>query len=226
LWPAAVLFDLDGTLADSFAGIRQALNAALVELGMVERSLDWVREHVGRGAAALVRDAAGEGAGDDGRRDLGERFREHYRSIYLDATPPLPGAGEALAVVWRRTNGRVAVISNKYEVLSRAWLAHTHMLAHVAIVVGPDTYGAPKPDAGVVRPVLEAFAVEPASALLVGDMVVDVETGRASGVPVVGVQGDPDAAARLSAAGALVVIDCVAELPAWLADHGRGWRLQ
>ena len=50
LRPAALLFDLDGTLADSFAGIRHALNAALRESGLPEFDLAWVRTHVGRGA--------------------------------------------------------------------------------------------------------------------------------------------------------------------------------
>lgn len=223
LRPAAVLFDLDGTLADSFAAIRDALNAALRERGLAERDLAWVRAHVGRGAPELVRDAVGHDADDTFRRSVGELFGAHYRQIYLDGTPPLPGAPEVLAYVATRVGGRVAVISNKYEELSRAWLAHWGLALHVDVVVGPDTYGVRKPDPAAVRPVLEGFGVDPADALLVGDMEVDAAAARAAGVPMVAVQPDPEGARALLAAGALAVLHALGELPGWLMEHGTGW---
>jgi len=224
LRPAALLFDLDGTLADSFAGIRHALNAALRESGLPEFDLAWVRTHVGRGAPALVRDAVGAGAEDALVRAVGGRFGEHYRASYLDLTPALPGAGEVLAYTAARTGGRVAVVSNKYEELSRAWLRHAGLAEHVAVVVGPDTYGVRKPDPGVVLPVLQAFGVRAADALVVGDMDVDVQTARAVGAPMVGVQADPAAARALLAAGANAVVTALGDLPAWLERNGSGWR--
>ena len=221
--PAALLFDLDGTLADSFAAIRDALNAALREYGLDERDLAWVRAHVGRGAPALVHDAVGHERDESFQRSVGERFGARYREIYLDQTPPLPGAGEVLAFVAARVGGKVAVISNKYEELCRAWLAHWGLAPHVAVVVGPDTYGVRKPDPGATLPVLQGFGVAPADALLVGDMEVDVAAARAVGVPMVGVQADPGAAQALLAAGAMAVLPALEELPGWLVEHGSGW---
>jgi phosphoglycolate phosphatase len=223
LRPAALLFDLDGTLADSFAAIRIALNDALAEHGLAPYDLAWVRTHVGRGAPALVRDAVGATAGDALRRSVGASFGAHYREIYLEQTPPTPGAGEVLAFVAAKVGARVAVISNKYEELCQAWLAHWGMAPHVAMVVGPDTYGVGKPNPAVVLPVLEGFGVAPADALLVGDMDVDVTTARAAGVPMVAVQADPAAAHALLAAGAVAVLGSLSELPGWLAGHGTGW---
>ncbi len=223
LRPAALLFDLDGTLADSFAGIRHALNAALREAGLPEFDLAWVRTHVGRGAPALVRDAVGAGAEEALVRSVGERFGAHYRASFLDLTPALPGAGEVLAHVASRTGGKVAVISNKYEELSRAWLRHAGLAEHVAAVVGPDTYGVRKPDPGAVMPVLRGFGVSPADALVVGDMDVDAATARAIGAPMVGVQAEEAAARALLAAGAATVLPALGDLPAWLARNGSGW---
>ena len=224
LRPCALLFDLDGTLADSFAAIRDALNAGLREHGLGEYDLAWVRTHVGRGAAELVRDAVGAENDEALRRSVGTRFGAHYREIYLDQTPPLPGAGDVLAFVAARVGGKVAVISNKYEELSRAWLAHWGLAPHVAVVVGPETYGVRKPDPGALVPVLEDFGVSPADALLVGDMQVDVAAARAAGVPMLAVQSDPAAAEALRVAGAVDVLPAVAEVPAWLVRHGVGWR--
>ena len=114
LVPAALLFDLDGTLADSFEGIQYALDAALREEGLPEFDLAWVRGHVGQGAAALVRDAVGAQPGEAIVRAVGARFSDHYRSTYLERTPALPHAADVLALVSKRTGGKVAVVSNKY----------------------------------------------------------------------------------------------------------------
>jgi phosphoglycolate phosphatase len=222
--PAAVLFDLDGTLADSFAGIRLALNSALAEEGIPERNLGWVRIHVGRGALELVRDAVGERAEDGFLAAMTARYLELYRATYLDHTPPLPGAAEALEFAAAGTAGRVAVVSNKDEELSRLWLRHAGFERYVRVVVGPDTYGVRKPDPGALLPVLRGFGVAPAAALVVGDMVVDVAAGAGVGTPVVGVSAEPAAAEALRAAGATAVLGSVGELPAWLVRHGRGWR--
>jgi phosphoglycolate phosphatase len=221
--PAAMLFDLDGTLADSFAAIREALNASLREHGLPEFDLAWVRTHVGRGAPELVRDAVGHSGEEALRRSVGERFGEHYRQIYLDQTPAMPGAGEVLAFVAERLPGRVAVISNKYEELCRAWLAHWGLAPYVSVVVGPDTYGVRKPDPRAPLSVLNGFGVVPGDALLVGDMEVDVATARAAGVPMVAVQPDPVAARALRDAGAEVVLGALTDLPGWLAENGTGW---
>jgi phosphoglycolate phosphatase len=222
--PAALLFDLDGTLADSFGAIRDALNTALREAALPERDLAWVRTHVGRGAPMLVRDAVGHESDESFQRSVGARFGARYREIYLDQTPPLPGAEKVLGFVAARVGGKVAVISNKYEELCRAWLAHWGLAPHVAVVVGSDTFRVRKPDPGAMLPVLQGFGVAPADALMVGDMEVDVATARAAGVPMVGVQADPAAAQAMLAAGAEAVLPALGQLPGWLVEHGTGWR--
>ena len=224
LRPAAVLFDLDGTLADSFAAIREALNTALREHGLAEQELPWVKTHVGRGAVELLRDAVGADRDEGLRRAVGARFGTVYREIYLEQTPPMPRAREVLTLVAARTGGKVALVSNKYEELCRGWLAHWALAPHVAVVVGPDTYGVRKPDPATVRPVLEKFGVGPGEALMVGDMEIDVSTGKAAGVPVVAVHADPGVAPTLLDAGAVAVLGALGELPSWLARNGVGWR--
>ncbi|MFI5167108.1 MAG: HAD family hydrolase [Thermoanaerobaculales bacterium] len=223
LRPRALLFDLDGTLADSFVAIAHALNHALREACLPEHDLDWVRHHVGRGAIELVRDAVESGCDDAARHGVGARFRAVYEEVFLAETPPLPGVTEVLAFAAKRTRGNVAVISNKYEALSRALLEHWGVARFVAAVVGPDTHGVRKPDPATVLPVLSEFGVAPAEALLVGDMEVDAATGRAAGVPVLGVRGEATTPEVLRAAGMVDVIASVRDLPAWLAAHGQGW---
>lgn len=220
LRPRALIFDLDGTLADSFGGIANALDRALREAGLPERGLEWVHRHVGRGSDALIRDAVGP----ESANAVAERYLALYRDSFLDETPPFPGAREVLAHVSSRTGGRVAVVSNKSGRLCRSWMEHWGLAGLVAHVVGPETYGALKPAPAAVLPVLEALGTRPEDALLVGDMTVDAETGRASGIPCVAVEGPAADGAALLAAGATAVLKALRDLPGWLAENGTGWR--
>ncbi|HPC83698.1 MAG TPA: HAD hydrolase-like protein [Thermoanaerobaculaceae bacterium] len=221
--PAAVLFDLDGTLADSFEGIERALNAALRELGLPLRSLSWVRAHVGRGVGELVRDAVGPAAGPELTREVERRCLAIYARIYPEQTRPLPGAADVLAFCAEGTDGRVAIVSNKLSHLSLAWVRRCGLERHVALVAGPDTFGVRKPAAGAVLPVLQRFGVAPGDALLVGDMAIDAAAGAVVGMPVVGVRQDGTDPAELRRAGMLAVLFDLRDLPGWLAGNGSGW---
>ena len=223
LRPAAVLFDLDGTLADSFAAIHDALVPVLEAAGLPPLPLEWVRRHVGRGAVALIRDAVEEGAPEERVRSVTNAFGVRYGEVFLERTPPMPGARAVVETVAARTGHRVAVVSNKFSYLSRQWLEHWGFAPFVGTVVGPDTYGVTKPDPATVEPVLAGFGVAARDALLVGDMTVDVALGRAAGVPVVAVAGGGSAAEDLAAADPEAVLRAIGELPGWLAAHGRGW---
>jgi len=227
-WPRAVLFDLDGTLADSFAAIAAALDAALAAHGLKPRGLAWTQRHVGRGAVALVADAIGAGADEGTARRVERWFGRRYQATFLKATPPIEGALEVVRVMATRTGGRVGVVSNKRVRLTRSWLRHWGFARFVATVVGPETSGVRKPDPTALAPALKSLGVGPGEALLVGDMDVDVATGRAAGVPVVAVQGVTSTAPELARAGAVTVLAGIRELPAWLnarsqpSGHGYG----
>lgn len=218
-WPKAVLFDLDGTLADSFGAIADALNTALTAHGAPVRPLEWVKQHVGRGAAELLRDAVGQEAGEERLKAVGHAFGQRYKEIYLKDTLPLPGAQTVLTHVHQATGGKVGVVSNKHAALCRDWLRYWDLLRYVAAVSGPDSAGARKPDPAALHPVLEALGVAAAEALLIGDMEVDVETGHAAGMPVVVIAGPSRSREQLAAAGAEAILADLRELPAWLAEH-------
>lgn len=218
-----MLFDLDGTLADSFEGIERALNAALRDSGLPTRSFAWVRAHVGRGVRELVRDAVGPDAQAERVHEVERRCLDIYARIYPEQTLPFPGAREVLERCAAGTGGRVAIVSNKLSALSRMWVAHWKLEALVAAVIGPDTHGVRKPDPGAVLPILKSFGVTPHEALLVGDMEVDAAAGRAVDMPVVGVRQQGTCPAALRRAGMLAVLFELRDLPAWLAGNGNGW---
>lgn len=223
LRPAAVIFDMDGTLADSFGAIAASLNHALGHFGLPTKDLQWVKYHVGHGAAQLVRAALGPQVSDEEVQRVGRVFGEHYQATYLEATPPMPGAADVLQFVWGKTGGKVAVASNKYATLSRRWLDHWGLARWVSVVVGPDNAGTRKPDGAFLQKALQLLGVAPEDALYVGDMEVDVEAGRAAEVPVVGLAGPSRSPNELWAAGAFFVIEDLRALQTLLKEEGWGW---
>ena len=210
-----IIFDLDGTLVDSFPGIRLGLNLALAELGLAEIDLEWVRRHVGRGADRLVAAAAAAAAG--GRVEvsvMAERFRFHYGRIVVAHSPPYPGVDRSLRFLARKH--RLAVASNKPIEWTGKLVESLGWRELMGAVVGPETVGAHKPDPAMIEAVLRMTGCDAASSLLVGDMPVDAETGRAAGIPVVGLTTGSASVEELRAAGCTIVLESMPDLVKWL----------
>jgi phosphoglycolate phosphatase len=150
---------------------------------------------VGNGARVLVERslrAAGVSASVDDTLAL---FLETYRACLLDTTHLYPGVAEGLALLEGRP---LAVLSNKPGDMSRTILAGLGIAGRFSRVYGGDDLPAWKPDpAGLLRVMHELDATAGETAM-VGDLPVDVQTGRAAGVWTVGVTYgfDPDGLAR------------------------------
>jgi len=213
LWPQALIFDLDGTLVDSFPGIMLGLNRALEELELPPRDLAWVRCHVGHGAQRLVADAASD---DVAPQRLLEGFRHHYGEVLCEHTHAYPGVSATLQALV--TDHQLAVASNKPRQWVRRLVDHLGWSNLLQAVVGPEDANAHKPDPAMIRIVLEQLGCRREDALLVGDMPVDVATGRAAGIPTVGVTTGSTPAHTLAELGCIAVIAGVHELESWLAS--------
>ncbi len=208
-----IVFDLDGTLVDSFPGIRIGLNLALSDLGLPHRDLAWVRRHVGRGASRLIAAAAG----NDGDNDaLMAAFRHHYGEVLTDTTSPYPGVDQALATL--AADHTLAIASNKPLRWVERLVDHLGWRGIMGSVVGPETTGTHKPDPAMIEAILEQTGLGTGEALLVGDMPVDAETGGNAGIPVIGVATGSCPADDLRAAGCIDVLSGVPALPRWLAE--------
>jgi phosphoglycolate phosphatase len=186
----AVVFDLDGTLVDSFDAIAAALNHARTAVGLTALEPAEIRRHVGRGLERLVRDLVDA-------RDVdaaAARFREHYARVYLASTRALPGADATLRKL-RARGLRVGVASNKPARFSGPILDHLGLGRWVEDLQGPDTAGAPKPDPAMLRRSMGALGVAADELLYVGDMALDLETASEAGTAVVLVElgsADPE----------------------------------
>ncbi len=191
-----IVFDLDGTLVDSYGPIAESLNRARAVFGLPPLDEAVVRTRVGRGLERLVADLVGPDRVDCGVA----AFRSHYARVFADRTAALSGARDVLTEL-RRRGYRLAVASNKPARFSEVILERLGMRGALDAVHGPDTVGGAKPDPVMIRACLEAMEVTAAAAVYVGDMVLDVESADEAGVAVVLVAGGSSPEDALRATG-------------------------
>ena len=211
-----VAFDLDGTLADTSLDLAAALNHSLVRLGRPEVPTDSVRHLVGHGARALLR--RGLAATGEAPEALVEEGWPIFIDYYLDhicvGTRPYDGVEAALDAL--TTNGtRVALCTNKAEVLTFALLEALGWQERFDAVVGGDSLAVRKPDPA---PLHEAIArAGGGRAAFVGDSITDADTAKAARLPFVAVSfGFSDR--PVGQLGAHAIIDRYAQLEAALAN--------
>jgi phosphoglycolate phosphatase len=209
----AVLFDFDGTLADSYAAIAASINHVRAAYGLEPLAVEEVKQHVGRGPAHLLRHTV---PGCDPQRDVA-RYRAHHPSVMRELTHLLPGAAAAITEL-SEAGLLLGVCSNKPAPFTRALLDHLGLLESLKVVLGPEDVPRRKPAPDMVKAALRQLGVPPDEALYVGDMTVDVETARGAGVAVWVVPTGSDSVAALRAAQPDRLLATLEEVPALVRE--------
>ena len=185
---AAVIFDFDGTIADTVPAIREGVNRTMRLFGYPEHSREDILRFINNGARELIRRAMPEeDRGDAGQVDrvLAEYDRQ-YGEVCLHTRHAYAGVPELIAGL-HEAGMRVGVLSNKQDSLVRRLTAQ---------VLRPGSYdaaqgvypGAPaKPDPFLPHRLADALGVPPAACALVGDSDVDIATAANSGMLHIGV---------------------------------------
>ena len=199
-----VVFDLDGTLADTAPDLTAALNHALTVMGRAAVSEASVRTMVGHGARALLQKGlAATGAVSDALVEEGfPIFLDYYAAHIADGSRPFPGLERALDALAAR-GVKLAVCTNKLESLSYALIGALGWEERFIALVGGDTLSVRKPDPA---PLLETIArAGGGRAAFVGDSITDTDTARNAGLPCVAVSfGFSDRPAAELGAGAVI----------------------
>ena len=181
-----VVFDLDGTLADTAPDLAAALNHTLVRLGRPAIVPETVRHMVGHGGRALLRRGL-EATGEASEELVEQAFPillDFYTTHFRVGTTVYPGVEAAMDALAGR-GARLAICTNKSEALSRRLVEAFGWERRFASIVGHDTLPARKPDP---RPLRHAIArAGGGRAVLVGDSIIDADTARAAQLPFVAV---------------------------------------
>lgn len=181
----SVIFDLDGTLADTLEDIADAANHVLADRGLPTHGLDAYRHFVGEGVRRLMQHATPEEA--QGRLDeLVEAFRARYLPHMLDRTRPYPGVVRLLEELTRR-GVRFAVLSNKPHDATEKVVGALFPGVGFVAVEGHRPEVPKKPDPQSALALTERLGSRPDHVAFVGDTRTDMQTARDAGMVAVGV---------------------------------------
>ncbi|MFN4319917.1 MAG: HAD family hydrolase [Aquificaceae bacterium] len=173
----AIIFDLDGTLIDSYKDIGLHLNRTLRDFGMPEVDIERVRYMVGGGARELLKRFFSDGLLEHAL----QTFRSYYYREPVIYTKPFEGVEDLLEHA-KRKGLSLVVITNKMEELSKAILKELGLLEYFSLVIGGDTYPEKKPSPLPVLEALKVLDLPKEQALMVGDTEADMKAGRLAGV--------------------------------------------
>ena len=188
--PAPVLlFDLDGTLAETAGDLIGTLNVILAREGLAPLPVADARHLVGAGARALIARGfaqSGEILAPERLPRLFDDFLDYYNAHIADHSRLYPGVAAALDRAARDGDG-LTVCTNKLEHSAHLLLRALGIAGRFQFVCGQDTFGASKPDPQPLVATVAAVGGDLAEAIMVGDSRSDVEAARAAGIPVIAV---------------------------------------
>ena len=176
---ATIVFDLDGTLVDTAPDLTNALNHALTLHGHRPVEAARVREAVGRGALAMIREALGA---EPDTQPILDDFLVHYEANIAAESRPFPGAVATLERLTAR-GARLAVCTNKRAHLANLLLEALGMHHHFAAIAGRDTFEMSKPDPGHLLGTIAASGGDRTQAVMVGDSAVDIQAAQGADIP-------------------------------------------
>lgn len=187
--PPIVVFDLDGTLAETAGDLIGTLNVILAREGLPPVSLDQAREMIGAGAKAMIQrgfSAAGAPLPPERLDALFVDFLAHYGEHLLDKTHLYPGVTEALDAL-RERGYRLAICTNKVERHAVDLMRLMGLADRFAAICGRETFAWFKPDGRHITETIRMAGGDSARAVMVGDSKSDVDAARDAGIPVIGV---------------------------------------
>ena len=180
----AVLFDLDGTLADTAPDLARAINRVRAANDLAPMPLEITRPYTSSGARGLLKVGFGLDPGDDRYEALKLQFLDFYAAEICVDTLLFDGMADLLdqldqdCVPW-------GVVTNKAERFTFPLLQGLHLDERTACVVGGDTAARAKPHPDPLLHAAAALQLPPSACLYVGDDLRDVQAARAAGMRVI-----------------------------------------
>ncbi len=211
-----MIYDLDGTLVDTRKDIAHAVNRMLSEMGAAQLSEGQIARHVGRGLYHLVGSCLD--TNDKKKIEAGARlYRDYYSRHMLDNTVLFPGAKEILEYFKGQNQ---AVLTNKPNPFSQQILEALGTADYFIEILAGDSKFPKKPDPAAVHFLMERTGAGPHQTVLVGDSLIDIETGRNAGVVTVVVSHGFSAENELKSAAPDGIFRNFKELLAYARQEG------
>ncbi len=204
---AAVLFDLDGTYADTAPDLTRALNIMRNERGLPPVSADATRPLTSTGARGMLHVGFDMAPEHPDYAAMRVEFLDVYARNLCVETRLFPGMDALLAAI-DDAGMRWGIVTNKAERFAKPLIEQLDRAKQCACVIGGDTTAHTKPHPAPLLAAAGLLGIEPESAIYIGDDRRDIDAGRAARMKTIAVRygylngGDPDAW------GADAVVDC------------------
>lgn len=207
-----IVFDLDGTLADSVIDIAESMNFVLKEQNIPVHEIDAYKQFAGNGIRKLVERALPEDlrSGETYTRNL-NKMLEVYSENCINKTKLFPGVANLLDQLQEKEI-KIAVFSNKLDDLTQKVVKVLLAKWDVAFVTGISSTVKRKPNPQGALLAAEKMGLSPSEIIFVGDSGVDMETAKNAGMTGVGVLWGFRSAEELKANGAKAIISEATDL--------------
>ena len=187
-----ILFDLDGTLADTAPDLMKAHNHVMNKFGYSSKSMDEIRNLVGRGAAVMIgrsiwgsaRKELSKISDEKIKKDMTKEFIKFYENNLVVETQLLKGVENFL--YWAKSNNiSMGVCTNKQEHLAIELLKKINIYNFFEYVAGGNTFDYCKPDPRHITNMVEIMGGDIRKTIMIGDSENDGDAAKSAGVPMI-----------------------------------------
>ncbi len=177
-----LIFDLDGTIADTIYGIRDGVNLALDKHGLPRRDYEQIRRAIGNGSRELIRLSIPEDRRADSEfvDSVHADYDGLYEKTYVNLDGCYPYMSEALHTLHAR-GYTLAVLSNKQDIYVKKIIEMLFPDGIISYASG-QTELPKKPDPTVPLMIARKLAAKPSECAFIGDSEVDVQTAKNAGM--------------------------------------------
>ena len=187
-----ILFDLDGTLADTAPDLMKAHNHVMNKFGYSSKNMDEIRNLVGRGAAVMIgrsiwgsaRKELSKISDEKIKKDMTKEFIKFYENNLVVETKLLNGVESFL--LWAKSkNISMGVCTNKQEHLAIQLLKKINIYDFFEYVAGGNTFDFCKPDPRHITNMVEIMGGDIKNSIMIGDSENDADAAKSAGVPMI-----------------------------------------
>ena len=187
-----ILFDLDGTLVDTAPDLMGAHNYVMKKFGYSSKSVEDIRNLVGRGASVLIGRSIWGSAkkefskvtDDKIKKEMVKEFIDYYGKNIVKQSKLIGGVKEFLD--WAKSNNiSMGVCTNKQEHLAVDLLKKIKIYDYFEYVAGGNTFDYCKPDPRHLTNIIEIMGGEIKKSLMFGDSENDADAAKSAGIPMI-----------------------------------------